>query len=362
MNNYLAFLSVEAFMYYPFKFKPVYKDYIWGGRYFEKLGRALPEGVVAESWEISSHKNGLSVIANGEYAGKTLTELIKSDSINVVGRKFPYGCSELPLLIKLIDANDKLSIQVHPDDNYAAVYENSFGKNEMWYIIDAKQGAKLVSGFKKDVTREKLFQAVRENRIEDYLLQVEVKPGDVINIPAGIVHSIGEGIVIVEIQQPSDITYRVFDYNRVDKNGVERQLHLDKALDVINFENQGRNIKCEGVKVKVNDTCSKTIFVANRYFACERYELTGEVKEKCDGNKFYIYVFTEGDGIIQTGNIKVKVKAGETVFLPAALGEYIISGKLQTLKIYIPDFISDIVDPMRAAGCSNSEIYKVLSC
>ncbi len=348
-------------MYYPLKFKPVYKDYIWGGRYFEKLGRELPEGVVAESWEISCHKNGLSVIANGEYAGMTLAELIKSDPISIVGTKFPSGCKELPLLIKLIDANDRLSVQVHPDDNYAAVYENSFGKNEMWYIIDAKPGAKLVAGLKEGVTREKLLKALRENRIEDYLLQVEVKPGDVLNIPAGIVHSIGEGIVIVEIQQSSDITYRVFDYNRVDKNGVGRQLHMDKALDVINFKNELRNAKCEGVKVKVNDTCSRTVFVANRYFACERYSVNGGFIEKCDGSKFHTYVFLEGDGIIQTGNINVKVKKGETVFLPAALGEYIVSGKLETLKIYIPDFKNDIVDPMRNAGCSNSEIYKVLS-
>ncbi len=348
-------------MYYPLKFKPVYKDYIWGGRYFEKLGRELPEGVVAESWEISCHKNGLSVIANGQYAGYTLTDLIKSDPVNIVGRKFSLGPIELPLMIKLIDANNKLSVQVHPDDNYAAVFENGFGKNEMWYIIDAKPDAKLVVGLKEDVTRESFLQAVKENRIEDCLLQIKVKRGDVINVPAGMVHSIGEGIVIVEIQQTSDFTYRVFDYNRVDKNGVGRQLHLDKALNIINFKNERRNVKCEGVKVKVNATCTKAVFVANRYFACERYDVNGSFLEKCDGNKFYIYVILEGEGIIQTGADKVKVKAIETVFLPAASGEYSVSGKLKALKIYIPDLISDIVIPMRDAGCSNSEIYKVLS-
>lgn len=348
-------------MYYPLKFKPVYKDYIWGGRYFEKLGRELPEGLVAESWEVSCHKNGLSVIANGEYAGITLTEFIKSDPIGVAGSKFPLGCSEIPLLIKLIDANDKLSVQVHPDDNYAAVFENGFGKNEMWYIIDAKPGANLVAGLKKNITREKFLRAVKENRIEDCLLHVRVMPGDVINIPAGTVHSIGEGIVIAEIQQTSDITYRLFDYNRVDRNGVARQLHLDKALDVINFEAGHRKIKCGGVKIEVNDTCLKTVFVANRFFACERYELNGEVIEKSDGSKFYIYIFVEGNGAIETGDGKVKVNAGETVFLPAALREYTISGKLTALKTYIPDLISDIVNPMKNAGCTDSEIYKVLN-
>ncbi|AEY67029.1 type I phosphomannose isomerase catalytic subunit [Clostridium sp. BNL1100] len=348
-------------MYYPIKFRPVYKDYIWGGRYFEKLGRELPEGVVAESWEVSCHKSGLSVVANGEFAGRTLTELIKSDPVGVVGTKFPSGCSEIPLLVKLIDANDKLSVQVHPDDNYAAVFENSFGKNEMWYVIATKPSAKLVAGLKENVTREKFLRAVKENRIEDCLLQVEVMPGDVINIPAGTVHSIGEGIVIAEIQQTSDITYRLFDYNRVDKNGVRRQLHLNKALDVINFGAGRRMAKCDGVKVEVNDTSSKTVFVANRYFACERYELNGEVTEKCDGSKFCIYIFLEGNGEIKTGEANVKVNAGETVFLPAASGEYTVSGKLKTLKTYIPDLISDIVDPMRNSGCTNSQIYKVLN-
>ncbi len=361
MKNHLAFSLRGQFMYYPFKFRPIYKDYIWGGRYFEKLGRKLPEGLVAESWEVSCHKNGLSVVANGEFAGRTLTELIESDPVNIVGLNFPSRCKEIPILIKLIDANDKLSVQVHPDDNYAAVFENSLGKNEMWYIIDTKPGAKLVVGLKKDVTREKFLRAVKENHLEECLLQVEVMPGDVINIPAGTIHSIGEGIVIAEIQQTSDITYRLFDYNRVDRNGVGRQLHLDKAIDVINFKNENRNIKCEGVKVKVNEACSKTVFVANRYFACERYELSGEVVEKCDGSKFYIYIFVEGNGVIKAEKANVKVNAGETVYLPAALGEYSVSGKLKALKAYIPDLISDIVNPMRNAGCANSQIYKLLT-
>ncbi len=348
-------------MYYPLKFKPVYKSYIWGGRYFEKLGRELPEGLVAESWEVSCHKNGLSVIANGEYAGRTLVELIKADPIGVAGANFPSGCSEIPLLIKLIDANDKLSVQVHPDDNYAAVFENAFGKNEMWYIIDAKPDASLVAGLKKNITKEEFLKAVKENRIEDCLLRVGVMPGDVINIPAGTVHSIGEGIVIAEIQQTSDITYRLFDYNRVDTNGVGRQLHLDKALDVINFKTESRKVKCDGVKFEINNTCFKTVFLANRYFACERYELNGEVTEKNDGSKFHIYIFVEGVGTVETEKESVRVNAGETVFLPAALGEYTISGKLKALKTYIPDIIRDIVNPMKKAGCTNSEIFKVLN-
>ncbi len=348
-------------MYYPIKFKPVYKDYIWGGRYFEKLDRELPDGTVAESWELSCHKNGLSVVSNGEHSGKTLTEIIKADSINILGKKFPVDCKEIPLLIKLIDANDRLSVQVHCEDNYAAVYEGSSGKNEMWYIMDVQPEAKLVAGLKPEVTREEFDKAIRENRIEDCLQNIEVKPGDVINIPAGLVHAIGAGIVIAEIQQCSDTTYRVFDYNRVDNNGACRPLHLQKAFDVIKFDAASRNAKCEGIDIKVNESCSKTIFLANKYFACERFDVKGSFSDSCDGSKFYVYICIEGQGDIKTDNMTVDFKAGETVFLPAALGKYKLTGQFKVLKTYVPDFINDIVEPMRKAGCTDEEIFRVLN-
>jgi len=349
-------------MYYPIKFKPIYKDYIWGGRYFEKFDRVLPEGILAESWELSCHKNGVSIVANGELEGKTLPEVVKGDSKNILGTKFPLDCDELPLLIKFIDANDRLSVQVHPDDNYAAVYEGGLGKNEMWYIMDVKPGAKLVAGLKAGVTKEIFAKAIKENRIEECLLEVEVKPGDVINIPAGLVHAIGAGIVIAEIQQTSDTTYRVFDYNRVDSKGVGRPLHLEKALDVINFEAGPRKVKCEGINVKINDKCNKTVYLANKYFACECYEVKGSFTEKCDGSKFNVFICLEGDGKIETENIAVSFKAGETVLIPAAIGGYKVDGQFKALKTYIPDFNKDIVEPMRKAGCTNKEIFKVLSC
>lgn len=348
-------------MYYPIKLKPVYKDYIWGGRYFEKFDRELPDGIVAESWELSCHKNGVSTIANGEHAGKTLPEIIKSDSINILGKRFPVDCEEIPLLIKLIDANDRLSVQVHCEDNYAAVYEGGYGKNEMWYIMDVKPEAKLIAGLKPGVTRDEFYKAIKENRIEDCLQDIEVKPGDVINIPAGLVHAIGPGIVIAEIQQCSDTTYRVYDYNRVDNNGVTRPLHIKKALDVIKFDANQKNVKCEGVDIKVNESCNKTVFLANRYFACERYDCDGSFTECCDGSKFYVFIFIEGQGYIETENMTVDFKKGETVFLPAALNEYTMTGKFKALKTYVPDFIKDIVEPMRKAGCPDEEIYSVLN-
>jgi len=349
-------------MYYPIKFKPVYKDYIWGGRYFEKFDRVLPEGILAESWELSCHKNGVSIVSNGELEGKTLPEIVKADTKNILGTKFPTDFDEIPLLIKFIDANDSLSVQVHPDDNYAAVYEGGLGKNEMWYIVDAKPGAKLVAGIKTGVTKELFAQSIKENRIEECLLEVGVEQGDVINIPAGLVHAIGAGIVIAEIQQTSDTTYRVFDYNRVDSKGIGRPLHLEKALDVINFDASARDAKCSGVNVKVNDNCNKTIFLANKYFACEHYDANGSFDEKSDGSKFYIFICLEGEGKIVTGNMTVSFKAGETIFIPAAIGEYSVAGHFKALKTYIPDFNKDIVGPMRKAGCNDEEIFKILSC
>ena len=352
-------MGVGGNMYYPIKLKPVYKDYIWGGRYFEKFNRELPDGLLAESWELSCHKNGVSTILNGELTGKTLLEAIKADPINILGTQFPLDCDEIPLLIKLIDANDRLSVQVHPGDSYAAVYEGSLGKNEMWYIIDAKPGAKLVAGLKEGVTKESFAKAIEENHVEKCLLDIEVKPGDVINIPAGLVHAIGSGIVIAEIQQMSDTTYRVFDYNRVDSEGVTRPLHLERALDVINFDACPKNVKYEGANVKINENCDKIVFLANKYFACERYDVDGSFSEKCDGSKFFIFICLEGDGSISSENITENFKAGETIFIPAGIGEYKAEGHFTALKTYIPDYKKDIVEPMRKAGCSDSEIYRV---
>ncbi len=348
-------------MFYPIKFAPVYKDYIWGGRYFDKFDRQLPEGILAESWELSCHKNGVSIAANGELAGKSLPDIIKADPLNILGSRIPADCQEVPLLIKFIDANDKLSVQVHPDDNYAAVYEGGFGKNEMWYVIDAKPGAKLVAGLKSGVTRETFEQAVRDNRIEECLLEVEVQPGDVINIPAGLLHAIGAGIVIAEIQQCSDTTYRVYDYNRVDSNGVGRALHLDKALDVINFCLADREAKVSGVKLDISDDFTKTVFLANRFFACERYNVKGSIIESTDGSKFYVFICLNGQGTIISDSMKVDFKAGETIFIPASMGEYSLEGTFTSLKTYIPDLLKDIVEPMREAGCTDQEIFHVLS-
>ncbi len=347
-------------MFYPLKFKPVYKDYIWGGRNLEKLGKNLPEGKVAESWELSCHPDGKSVIANGEFEGVVLADLVARYGKQVVGTALPEkDIEKFPLLIKLIDANDKLSVQVHPEDDYARVHENGeLGKNEMWYIIDAKPGAKLVYDVAPGTTRESFAQAVKDGKIEGCLKSVEVQPGDTLNIPAGLVHAIGEGIVLAEVQQNSNTTYRVYDYDRTDKEGNKRPLHIEKALEVIDFNTEGRIEKSEGLKVDLGEGCSKTYKIANRYFAVELYAVKGSIKENADGSRFHIYIFTQGEGEFVYGDGILHVKAGETVMIPASLGTYTIQGNFTAIKSYVPDIEQNVVLPLREAGYSKEEIIE----
>ena len=220
----------------PIFFKPIYKNVIWGGkRIAEVFNRKCADDDIGEAWELSAHKNGLSIISNGEFKDESLLDLFndKEKRLAIFGKH----CSNLerfPILIKFIDANKNLSIQVHPDDNYARKYENDSGKSEVWYVMDCNDGAKLVYGFKDDVIEENLREAI--NNIEENVNYVDIHKGDFISIPSGTVHAIMEGTLICEIQQSSDITYRVYDWNRVDKNGKPRELHREKALDVIRLE------------------------------------------------------------------------------------------------------------------------------
>ena len=349
-------------MLYPLKFIPVYKDYIWGGRGFEKFGRDLPEGIVAESWELSCHPDGISVVADGEFKGMSLVELLKAQGESIIGTELPKKYIEkFPLLVKFIDANDKLSVQVHPEDEYAQVYENGeLGKNEMWYVLDAKPGAKLVYGLAPGTTREKFASALESGDLESSLRYVDVFPGDVINIPAGALHAIGEGIMIAEVQQSSNTTYRVYDYNRTDKEGNKRPLHIKQALDVIDFSGVERN-KSKGLKVAMDGESYKTYVIANKYFSIELYTVKSSVREKADESKFYIYVFTDGEGEIAYDGGAVRVKAGETVLIPAALGNYMLKGNFKALKAYIPDLQKDVISSLQAAGYSKDSIYGILA-
>jgi len=277
-----------------------------------------------------------------------------------VGTALPQkNVDKFPLLVKFIDASDDLSVQVHPDDDYARLHENGeYGKNEMWYIMSAQPGARLIYDVIPGTTRETLAQAVKDNRIGSCLKYVEVYPGDVINIPAGLIHAIGKGIMLAEIQQNSNTTYRVYDFDRVDKNGNKRPLHIEKALDVIDFNAAGRKEKYKGLEVKIGPSSSKRYSVANRYFSVEEYKIKGRIEESADGSRFYIYVFLEGEGGIGYGDKTLGVKGGESVLIPAALGDYTIEGNLKALKSYVPDIGQNVVTPLKEAGYSLEEIYE----
>jgi len=327
-------------MLYPLKFLPVYKDYLWGGRNLEKLGKKLPEGKVAESWEISCHPDGENVIANGQFQGMKLSEYINAMQHKAMGTDISWKPGDrFPLLIKLIDANDRLSVQVHPDDEYAALHEQDrSGKNEMWYIIWAKPGAKLVYGVKPGTTREMFIQALEKGTIEQYLNFIEVSDGDVIDIPAGTLHAIGEGIILAEVQQNSNNTYRVYDYDRVDKDGKKRPLHIRKALDVINFSiNSINEERRKGKLIYSSDRCTVTGLVKNKFFSVELYDIHIRLEDTADGSRFYTYTFIEGEGnILYQGKHEMDIRRGESVFIPACMGNYMISGKFKAIKTYVP--------------------------
>lgn len=349
-------------MLYPFKFRPIYKNYIWGGRNLQKLGKSIPNEKVAESWEISCHPEGISFISNGKFKNILLTDLIKKFGRDIIGSKLPEKyLQRFPLLIKFIDANDKLSVQVHPDDEYAMIHENGeCGKNEVWYIISSKPGSKIIYGTLPGVTKEVFSAAIKDNKIEKCLKEIEVFPGDTINIPAGLIHSIGEGILLVEIQQNSNITYRVYDYDRKDKDGNKRDLHINKAIEATNFNIKTINQKVKGLEINIDNFSKKCYKVANECFSVELYDINGMIEEKANGDKFYIYIFLEGNAEIYYDKGKIKVFKGDSILIPANLGKYVFSGKFKALKTYIPDIYQDIIKPLKKAGYSEYEIYKNL--
>jgi len=342
-------------MYYPIKFKPLYKANIWGGRNLEKLNKQLPEGIVGESWEIAAHPDGMSVVANGQFKNMTLEELIRKYKRDIIGSKLASrDLEKFPLLIKLIDANNDLSIQVHPTDEYANKYENGeYGKNEMWYVIDCKPNSRLVYDVKPNIDKSAFEKAIKNDTVEDTLNFVNVKPGDCFNIPAGLVHAIGTGLLICEIQQNSNTTYRVFDYNRVDKNGNKRQLHIKKALDVIDFSHNYEYTKLPGLVIKDKNIITKYI-VANKYFAVEHITINGITKMNTDNERFHTYTILEGNGKINDTTITM----GKSVLIPAKLGEYTLSGNFKAIKSYVPDIEKNIIEPLKKAKYSLAEINK----
>ena len=310
---------------YPIKFENLYYDKIWGGRDLEEFRTNLPLGNIGESWDIACHDNGMSIVSNGKYKGKSLQELIKIYGKELVGSKIDIN--KFPLLVKLINSKEKLSVQVHPNDEYAKKVENSYGKTEAWYVVDAKPGASLIVGT-RNCDKEVFAKAIKEGRTEEYLNKIEVKKGDCFLINSGLVHAICEGVIIAEIQQNSDITYRIYDYGR------PREIHVEKSLDVIDFSLKA--INASERKLEKFKEYEKGILCSCEYFTIEKYIINGSVLETSSIEKFFILTCVEGLGEITTkDNEKIVVTKGDSILIPATLGEYKIEGNLTLLKSYV---------------------------
>ncbi len=303
---------------YPLKFVPITKEKIWGG---DKLKNVLKKPCkidhIGESWEISGVEGNISVVANGFLQGNSLTELIKVYKDKLIGNSvFENFGLEFPLLIKYIDATDILSVQVHPDDKVAEERHNSFGKTEMWYVVDADESATLINGFNKNTNKEEYTELLKNGKLNDILNTVEVQKGDVFLIPAGRIHAIGKGVLVAEIQQTSDITYRVYDWNRKDSKGKERELHTDLALDVLDYSLQ-EQAKTE-YETKSNDTVS---LINCKYFSANIIDLSNKVEKDYTAiDSFVIYLCVEGEFYIHSEIETVfKISKGETVLIPASM-------------------------------------------
>lgn len=311
---------------YPIKFNNIYFNKIWGGRDLGLFRDNLPEGDIGESWDVACHPHGMSVVKNGEFKGKKLDELINLAGDKLIGTKIEK--ESFPLLIKLINAKDKLSVQVHPEDKYAMETEREMGKTEIWYVLEAFQGANLVVGTKEGCTKEQFKKAIEEGKLEVYMNKIPVKKGEVYFVKSGLIHAIGGGVIIAEIQQNSDTTYRVYDYNR------GRELHVEKALDVVNLDlKDGRS---RGVKFEGNGY-SKTYCCVCDKFSLELYDVSEEFSESSDEERFYVFTCVEGEGKIIYTNGTESISKGESIFIPASLGNYTVKGNLKLLKSYVPD-------------------------
>lgn len=321
---------------YPLKFYPIYKQLIWGG---EKLRHLLnkvdaPEST-GESWEISGVEDNVSVVSNGFLRGNALDELIEIYMGDLVGDSvFDKFGQEFPILIKFIHANDDLSVQVHPDDAYSEKHFGRRGKTEMWYIVDAEEGSKLISGFRKDVDEKVFLEYLKNKKLSEILNFELVKPGNVFFLPAHRVHAIGPGIVLAEIQQTSDETYRIYDWDRVDKDGKLRELHLDHALKVMDFKKR-KDIRTEYAPI-LNSTVN---IVDCPYFTTSIIELDQPVdKDFSLIDSFVLYICTKGSLLINyRGGEALTLKLGETLLIPAELKEVSLIPEVQStlLEVYL---------------------------
>lgn len=317
----------------PILLKPIGKDYLWGGSRLKKeYGKNFDMEPLAETWECSTHPDGLSIAASGCYQGMTLAEVIRQHP-EYLGQKI-QDKSELPILIKFIDAEKNLSVQVHPDQEYARLHENQNGKYEMWYVLDAKKKTKIIYGFQHSVNRELLKKSIEAGNLEKHLRKVPVQKNDVFFIPAGMIHAIGAGALIVEIQVSSNVTYRVYDYNRVGKDGKKRKLHFENAMDVLDMK-AGAEFQGTPRLVQYFPGGSQEILCRCKYFLAQRILISERYSWLVSEMSFQILLCLEGNGSLQCGHSEAHVcfSKGSCIFIPAGIGKSRLTGKAVLLLV-----------------------------
>ncbi|PIR14497.1 MAG: mannose-6-phosphate isomerase [Flavobacteriales bacterium CG11_big_fil_rev_8_21_14_0_20_35_7] len=312
---------------YPIKFEPILQEKIWGGTKLKSLlNKASDKENIGESWEVSAVKNNVSIVSNGVYKGQNLQDLLEQYKSDLVGNKiFKQFGAQFPLLIKFIDAKEALSIQLHPNDELAQKRHESFGKTEMWYVMQADKNASLIVGFKTDCTQKTYLKYLNENKIVNLLNSEKVTEGDVFFIPTGRIHAIGAGVLLAEIQQTSDITYRIFDWNRVDAQGNGRELHTDLALEAIDYKAQ------TNYKTNFHSTLNQTKpVVVCPYFTTNIIPILGTlIKDYSANDSFVIYICTKGRVNLSYGNNQLEViEMGESILLPNILNNITLKADL----------------------------------
>ncbi|MBO3097289.1 type I phosphomannose isomerase catalytic subunit [Gelidibacter pelagius] len=318
---------------YPLKFQPILKDKIWGG---EKLKSLLNKDSqlsnVGESWEISDVEGDTSVVINGNLENQSLKHLLSTYKADLIGEKnYKQFGNKFPLLIKFIDAKEDLSIQLHPNDELAAKRHNSFGKTEMWYVMQADKGANLIVDFNQKMTPELYLEHLNNKSLPNILNFDKVKAGDTYFIEVGRVHAIGAGVLLAEIQQTSDITYRIYDWDRTDDFGNERELHTDLAMDAIGFDME------DNFRVSYDKTSNHSNpMVSCQYFTTNYLKVDNELQKENTFDSFVIYICVEGEAEIKTATHSEVIKKGETILLPAAISTYqIVSEGATLLEVYV---------------------------
>ena len=324
----------------PFLLKPAVKDYLWGGsRLRDEFGKEIERTPIAETWECSAHPDGQSLVASGKDAGKNLGDVLRAhpEYLGSHPRQIMGGKAELPILVKLIDAKRKLSVQVHPDDEYALTKENSPGKTELWYVLAAGTGARLVYGFNQDVDAACIKKAIADGTIEKYLNQVPVHKDDMFYIEAGTVHALGAGVVVAEIQENSNLTYRLYDYDRLDKNGKPRALHIEKALDVMKM-NVSSVPRQPMRMLRYKRGYASELLMRCKYFQVERLLLNTEIYRKMadiktENNSFRVLLCVDGCGVLYGDSFALNFFKGDCVFIPADSIPVKLHGKAQLLTV-----------------------------